>query len=222
VPHIPRRPPKTRLGPADSVKWANSSRAHPIWKSVSPLHTRKQLRFVEWPRAPSGRSVAWTHLRLRVCWPLLSCVRLVKGSIFIYIFIFPYILITVNCYFYYHYWFFFSSLFVFSVFTRNMMFTETRGECMRIPANPYVILYIATQTRRRDRYKIWLWEKTSKPLKYTVAPRNTITANASYNNIIILKCIPPTRHYNGGSYTVINFSLNHIRNKDDVFIGSSN
>lgn len=46
VPHIPRRPPKTRLGPADSVKWANSSRAHPIWKSVSPVHTRKQLRSV--------------------------------------------------------------------------------------------------------------------------------------------------------------------------------
>jgi len=36
------------------------------------------------PRAPSGRSVAWAHLRLRVCWPPLSCVRLVKGSIFIY------------------------------------------------------------------------------------------------------------------------------------------
>jgi len=85
VPYIPRRPPKTRLGPADSVKWANSSRAHPIWKSVSPLHTRKQLRFVECPgRQVGGLSPEHTY----VCGSAARCCRACASLKVAFLFIF--------------------------------------------------------------------------------------------------------------------------------------
>lgn len=177
VPYIPQRPPKTRLDPADSMKWANSSRAHPIWKSVSPLQTRKQLRVVECPgRQVGGLSPEHTY----VCGSAARCCRACASLKVAFLFIFYISLHFNNC----------KLLFLLLVFFLFLYF-YTKYDVYR-DRGMYVYTYnpyIATQTRR-DRYEIWLWEKTSKPLKYMVAPCNTITTNASY--IIILQCIPPT------------------------------